>query len=408
MSIKENLINFCEKQNYDIRKSKNGRWIDQKCTPDVINIVADCIYNYQIKNNDKEFKTRDIWDYEYTIINVRSIFKKPDIKNSSAKNEYDKFFQQPMEMLTNAGILRKVVKNTRNFYQVVEVEILEYIAFNVKNSLFFLDVYITNVLKDSELYSIFNTFFENQIKENYLKLKKNFSNFIIENSKIKTEVEINRIFPKVLNPLAFNNDSKGSIKGKLSVDIITYDILMYNKNNFRDIITKKPKFLTRKEHELIKPKNTNHYYYEYLSSKAKKNLKKYNDNFRESKTEHTEERHIDKATHMHHIFPLSEYKEISGYIENIIALTPTQHLNSAHPNGNTHEINKQYQHLLLLSKLKRIEKNLKSENYLHIYDFKNFLFVLKNGFNNNNILDIEYMDFESIIKVINLHYLDKI
>ena len=40
-----------------------------------------------------------------------------------------------------------------------------------------------------------------------------------------------------------------------------------------------------------------------------------------------------KAAHMHHIFPESIFPEICYYLENIIALTPTQHLNYAHPNG---------------------------------------------------------------------------
>jgi len=30
---------------FDIRKTKNARFIDQKVTPDVLSIVADCILN---------------------------------------------------------------------------------------------------------------------------------------------------------------------------------------------------------------------------------------------------------------------------------------------------------------------------------------------------------------------------
>ena len=64
---------------------------------------------------------------------------------------------------------------------------------------------------------------------------------------------------------------------------------------------------------------------------------------------------------MHHIFPEADYPEIGSYLENIIALTPTQHLNYAHPNGHTQEIDEQYQHLLLLAKADRIL------SLIHIY-----------------------------------------
>nr|WP_321428088.1 hypothetical protein [uncultured Campylobacter sp.] len=85
----ENLLNS---KDYDIRKSHNGRWIDQKCTADMINIIADCIDNFVDKDKNLEFTIKDIWNSEYVKENVASIFGKPRTDNSSAKNEYDKFF----------------------------------------------------------------------------------------------------------------------------------------------------------------------------------------------------------------------------------------------------------------------------------------------------------------------------
>lgn len=112
----------------------------------------------------------------------------------------------------------------------------------------------------------------------------------------------------------------------------------------------------------------------------------------------------DKAIHMHHIFPEAIYPEICYYLENIIALTPTQHLNYAHPNGRTQEINEQYQHLLLLSKADRIQENLTDTAVDKIYEFSNFLFVLNVGFDNDDVLEIDDMDFYSVINAINVHY----
>lgn len=50
----KNLDSFLDQFNYDIRISGNARWIDQKCTPDVVCIIADCIlYNTPGKLDQK-------------------------------------------------------------------------------------------------------------------------------------------------------------------------------------------------------------------------------------------------------------------------------------------------------------------------------------------------------------------
>lgn len=405
MLTEQDIINYCNQYDYDIRKSKNGRWIDQKCTADVVTVIADCIYNYGLENNNIYFTSPDIWHYNYTIENIESIFKKPGVENISAKNEYDKFFQQPIEMLANANILSKIKKGSRNYYKINHMEILEYIAIRERNALFFLKTYIEKVLTDSDLIDCFNNFFELQNKQTFINMKKRFSNFIIYNTKINGEVECNRIFIKVLNPLAYFRNSKGTEKGHISKQIITYDMLMYNRNNFRDIFADKPKGITRKEYAISHPIKVNNDYYKYQSAKAKRFLRMFNDQVRNGRTEHLEIMHInDKAVNMHHIFPEAEYPEISYFLENLIALTPTQHLDYAHPNGRTQEIDIQYQHLLLLSKADRIFENLSDNINEHIYEFSNFLFVLQIGFDDESVLEISENDFSSVVNMINLHY----
>lgn len=405
MLIQQNIVDFCNEHNYDIRISRNGRWIDQKCSADVLTVIADCTYNYENEYPSSSFTTSDIWHYQYTMENVEIIFKKPDVESEVAKNEYDKFFQQPMELLANAGVLTKIKKGNRNFYQVSNIDILEYIAMRERNSLFFLKIYIEKVLTDSGLISVFNDFFIFQSKIAYKNVKKAFSDFTMKYTKINGEVECNRIFTKVLNPLAFYGNSYGTELGRLSKHKITYDMLMYNRNNFRDLYSDKPKGITRKEYAESNPVEVNDAYYRYQSTKAKNYLRTFNKQFRNSITEHIEARHLeDLATNMHHIFPEAEYQEISAYIENLIALTPTQHFNYAHPNGNTQEINEQYQHLLLLSKADRIQENLTSRELEKIYDFSNFLFVLNVGFDNESILNIPDVDFPCVVNAINLHY----
>lgn len=105
MLTQQAIIDFCDQYDYDIRKSGNGRWIDQKCAADVVTVIADCVYNYALEDDDGIFTTADIWHYKYAVENVEAIFKKPGVENEAARSEYDKFFQQPMEMLANARVL---------------------------------------------------------------------------------------------------------------------------------------------------------------------------------------------------------------------------------------------------------------------------------------------------------------
>lgn len=405
MLTQQDIENFCNKYDYDIKISCNGRWIDQKCAADVVTLVADCIYNYALQDDDGIFTTSDVWHYRYTIENVEAIFKKPGVENKAAQSEYDKFFQQPMEMLANANVLKKTKRGNRNFYQINNIEVLEYIALRERNALFFLKTYIEKVLRDSGIYSAFDEFFRTQTNDTYQHAKGTFSTFIINHTKINGMVECNRIFIKVLNPLAYFNNSHGTEKGRMSEQIITYDMLMYNRNNFRDMYADKPKGVTRKEYAVAHPVVVNEAYYHYQSTKAKRYLRLFNDQNRAGQTEHLEAAHMnDKAIHMHHIFPEAIYPEICYYLENIIALTPTQHLNYAHPNGHTQEIDEQYQHLLLLSKADRIHENLTDVAVEKIYEFSNFLFVLNVGFDNDHVLEIADMDFCSVINAINVHY----
>ncbi len=405
MLIQQDIVNFCNQYDYDVRKTNNARWIDQKCTADVLSVIADFILNYVAEKPNSVFTTPDIWHSQYAIENVEDIFKKPGVESIDAKNEYDKFFQQPMELLAYSQVLLKTKQGNRNFYQVQNLQMLEYISMRERNSLFFLKTYIEKVLTDCGLMPLFVDFFNEQTKNTFRDMKNGFSSFTIANTKINKELECNRIFTKVINPLAYFHNSYGTEGGHLSSQIITYDMLMYNRNNFRDVYADKPKGITRKEYATTHPVVVNNAYYKYQSVKAKKFLRLFNEQYRNGSTEVWEERHIqDKTTNIHHIFPEAEYPEISYYLENLIALTPTQHYNYAHPNAYTQEINEQYQHILLLAKADRIQENLTDTGVEIIYEFCRFLFVLNVGFDNDELMAINDMDFASVVNAINIHY----
>ncbi|HHE9376266.1 TPA: hypothetical protein ACPGY3_001472, partial [Haemophilus influenzae] len=135
------IKSFLSRHNYDVRKSGDARWIDQKCTYDVLSVVSDCILEYIENTNNKEFTVKDIWLSEYARENVISLFSKPDPK-LKASNEYDKYFGQPIKLLSYSKILKYRKSGNKFFYMVDELELLKYIALRPSNSLEFLISYI--------------------------------------------------------------------------------------------------------------------------------------------------------------------------------------------------------------------------------------------------------------------------
>lgn len=401
------IVNYLNNQDYDIRKNNIARWHDQKCTPDVLCIVSDCISDYLNTNKVDTFKTSDIWFSEYTIKYVESIFKKPSPGKEIAKSEYNKFFQQPMELLAHAKILEKTKVNNRNHYKIINKQLLDYISIRDKNALLFLSLYTEKVLKDSDMYSYFSDFFSNPSKSTFNRMKQCFERDMFKNTRINNKKEIDRIFPKVLHPMAFIKNTNGSKLGRMTKDTLTLDMIMYNRLNFRDIYSMKPKDKTRNEYLEEVGYQIDNRVLVYESNKAKKLLRIFNDSYFGSKSEIPDELSAGIATNIHHIFPANEFPEISGYVENLIALTASQHFQSAHPNNNTQVIDESYQQICLIAKADMIKKCYDDYPDDNIYSFDLFMDVLSIGLNDNKFNEIDFLDFKNVIKLINIDYLEK-
>lgn len=398
------LAKFISEHNYDIRQSGNGRWIDQKCALDAVCFVADCIVDY-IRNGGKQpFQSPDIWKSEYATTNVQHLFSKPNPLIRSTMDEFNKFFRQPMKMLAAAGVLKEngVVNNTIQF-SVENMAVLEYIALRERNSFDFLCLYIEKTLHDSGLWDSFESFFDEQSKTSLEDLKNTFSSFCITYTPINTTVEANRIFIKVLNPLACKLHKKGTIKGRLSPSMITYDKIMYNQTNWRDDYAGKDKNVARGD---FIPVPSNEDVYQYRITRAMKYLRQFNDRFNEGKSEVLDRFSVGAmATHMHHIFPRNQFKEIADYIENLIALTAGQHLQAAHPNGDTSTIDTQYQYTCLVCKTESIRRNILDEHDGPIiYNFDAFMHVLDVGLRTDYFEHLPSCDFNSVLTGIEFNY----
>jgi len=386
-----NLKNYFNSFDFDIRKTKNARFIDQKVTPDVLSIIADCVLNYVDNNGTLEFTSTDIWRDQYSNENVIDIFGKTDVYNPKAKNEYDKFFQQPLKALSYAQILTETKKGRQIYFSIENREILEFISLKEKHALDFLNIYMEKVLTDSGMWIFFDNFFQKNTKENFDILKSKYEKFIIEHTPINGQTEVRRIFTKIINPLSFKRKKHGTKGGHFSKDIIGRDELMYNRRNWRDINKKRGE--TREEYELriSNQKDRENAYVKYTLNKATNIVRKL----------HTPVSEVDdflavgEATQVHHIFMKSEYPQIESYIENLILLTATQHNTKAHPSNNTRIIDKDYQLVCLLAKSKTIER------YSDVYSKEDFLYVIKIGLDYEFQNGIEFKQIQS--KLIELY-----
>ena len=155
--MEKQIQEFLSKNDYDIRKSHNGRWIDQKCTMDVLSVVADCILEYIGDDIEKQFATRDIWYSEYTIENVQSIFNKPNPKDK-ATNEYDKWFGQPLKLLGYSKVLEDEQKEYLRVYDAESPEeVAKYLYDNkiiineLKTDKIGLEEYYINLMNNKEV-----------------------------------------------------------------------------------------------------------------------------------------------------------------------------------------------------------------------------------------------------------------
>jgi hypothetical protein len=379
---------FFSQFDFDVRKSNDARFMDQKVTPDVLCIMADCVLNYTAER-DIEFTKDDIWNDNYFNTNVKAIFNKPDAKNATTRQEYDKFTSQPLRTLAYSGVLSIRKDGNKNLYRISNKSILEFIAMKERNAYIFLYHYLTKVLSESGQLRFFDHFkdkCQNGTVSNtdFSDLKERFQRFIIGNTAINGKVEVNRIFPKILNIYACENNIQGTIKGRLSTNQFYYTDLMYNRPNWRDV--GKNKNVSRneavEEHETLMMAQ-NEAYSDYQVQKAMNMIRKM---YTESEVK--DQWANGEATQIHHIFPKSEFPQLAHYLENLIKLTPTQHYTKAHPSNKTDAINKDYQLVCLLAKTDSIENSLRKGEF--VYRKESFVFVINTGLTENLEIELSF------------------
>jgi hypothetical protein len=389
-----NIEGFLNQYNdFDIRQTHDARYVDQKCTPDIVCFIADCILSTSCAT--KVFSINDLWEERYFIDNCRVIFGKPSPTDPSARNEYNKVLCQPLKLLAYAHVLNVESRGKNLYFSVANKSMLEYISIKERNSYNFMLKFFLKVISDSGIMRYFDEYRKDCIrnpKEAKTEIYKKYHRFISANTPSQSKTDVDRIFHKVFNLYAYSNMLPGS-KGKI---LDWYD-LMYNRINFRDK-GKKQKHLTREEavHEEIKQINQE-FYIDYQVNKAIRQVKQ----VQGSISEVHDDLETGIATEVHHIFPKSDFPELASYFENLILLTSSQHRQKAHPNSNFQLIDKDYQLICLMAKSRSIE-NYINEHGESFYTKKSFIYVVNTGTSQNELKDND--SFNTIRRFIHHYY----
>lgn len=382
--MRDTINEYLNQFDFDIRKSHDARFVDQKCTPDIICFLADCILN--IVSSHPTFTANDIWQSQYFKHNCRVVYNKPYADDERARNEYNKWFSQPLKLFHTAGILNADLSTRPTSYSIRNEELLDYVSRRDRNAYNFLYCFFSKVLKDSGFWRFFEEYLENvgsnrnaaktELYDRYYKL-------ISGNTPSQSRLDITRMFHKVLNVLAAEHNVPGS-SGK---EPRMFSDLMYNKKNWRDL--NKEKTITRQEAEQNQyDEEQQEAYNAYYVQKAIALIRKI-----QPESEVHDAWSNGTATQVHHIFPKSQFPEIAHYVENLILLTATQHNTKAHPRNNTQIVDKDYQLVCLLAKSDTIEQSLRQvgERY---YRKESFVYVINTGLSCDLSMQLSFLELK--------------
>lgn len=378
---------------FDIRQNHDARYVDQKCTPDIVCFIADCIISTSCAT--KHFSVNDLWEERYFIDNCRVIFGKPSPSDPSARNEYNKVLCQPLKLLAYAHVLQVTYIGKQLDFCVNDETMLEYIATKERNAYNFMLKFFKRVAEASGITRFFEEYkatCETDHRAAKATIYEKYHRFISANTPSHSKTDVDRIFHKVFNLYAYSNMLPGS-NGKL---LDWYD-LMYNRVNWRDK-DKKKKSLTREQalKAEIEEMNLN-FYLDYQVNKAIRKVRQ----VQGTESEVRDGLSNGIATEVHHIFPKSEFPDIASYFENLILLTSSQHRQKAHPHSNFHIVDKEYQLICLMSKSRTIEEFI-ADNGESFYSKKSFVKVINIGIQTDEIQESD--SFDSIRKFLHNYY----
>jgi hypothetical protein len=376
-----------------VKTRDSGLHFEQKTTPDLIWCVAFTIVDLIKNNSSLEFSDKDIRGSNIFNSLMQDYFSKPPQEN--AENEYNKVSSYQLGLLAFAGVLEQTTSRPKKFI-VKEFDILSFLAINDLNASKFLGEYTEKFLKDNGLIDVFNKYKNNPNQNNHLLAKESYWNWAKINTGVRGEDRKHtyRVFNKIFNIFCNRNRIPGEDASNITAGPCPYSFLIYNRKNFRD--KDKPVGMTRQEYKT-----------DVLSSIDNEGvvgtlLKKAKDSVRDKYNGESEIKdpllgyHPDQGVHIHHILPQHSYPEFSLSKENLIALTPGQHLSRAHIRGSTKTINFDFQKICLKTKFSSIKDSYKNND--GFYDLQEFINIINTCFDWDIPMDTDIIEVEEKMK----------
>jgi hypothetical protein len=279
--------------------------------------------------------------------------------------------------LAYAGILEQTQSRPKKF-KIRELEALEYMSVNDLNASKFLTEYTEKFLIDNNLISYFDTYKNKPNQANHLLAKEKYWDWAKSNTAIKgtNPQHTYRVFNKIFNVYCYKNRIPGEDGSNVASGPCPYSFLIYNRTNFRD--ENLPSGMTRREYleSIMNAINTGGVVRVVLLQKTKEEIKKKYGGI--SEIQDSELGFVpDSGVHIHHILPQHSHPMFALYKENLIALTPGQHLSFAHVQGNTQKINPEFQRTCLKKKFDHIQESLNSGEEFYI--LSNFIQVMNSA-----------------------------
>lgn len=340
----------------DLTKTpREGIHYEQKTTPDLIWCVAHTISDITQENPNLVFSDKDIRESKVFSSLMQDYFSKAP--QEEAENEYNKVSSYQLGLLAFAGVL-KLIKGRPKKYQVLNYEAISFLSTNDLNASKFLADYTEKFLIDNNLISYFEQYKNNPNQDNHLKAKEAYWEWAKLNTGIRGDDRKHtyRVFNKIFNVFCNKNRIPGEDASNITTGPCPYSFLIYNRENFRD--QDMPSGMTRSQYraEILSEIDTGGVVTTLLK-KAKEAVRARHGNDSEIKDPllgYT----INSGVHVHHILPQHSYSQFSLSRENLILLTPGQHLSNAHIEASTKTINQDYQKICLKQKFQSIVESL--------------------------------------------------
>ncbi len=376
-----------------LKTPRVGVHYEQKTTPDLLWCVSHVILD--ITNNDRNlvFSDKDVRLSPVFDNLMQDYFSKPP--QHLAKNEYNKVSSYQLGLLSYAGVIEQVSQRPKK-YKINSLQALEYMAVNDLNSSKFLTEYTEKFLEDNGLISYFEQFKNTSTQANYLIAKDKYWEWARINTAIKgvDPTHTYRVFNKIFNVYCYKHRIPGEDGSNVTNGPCPYSFLIYNRTNFRD--ENMPSGITRQEYrnKILSDIDANGVVVVVLLQKVKDEIRKKCNGISEM-----QEQELgfvaDSGIHIHHILPQSSHPQFSLFRENLIALTPGQHLSFAHVQGNTQRINPDFQKICLKRKFQHIKESINNgENF---YTSTQFVKILNTTLNLSVSEDSAITDIDSIL-----------